>query len=375
MIRNTRRVLTIVFLTASAAAVGLVLWRARLWQSRYHCIQSLNDMSVMIMEFDATGPSRANTQAPHLSSPQFRRRVILPRRAGDSELVTIVNAVRGLGDERPLEVYAGDSRITDVGIAQFATLPLLSELRLDGSHITGDGLLSLQNVRSLIVLNLWGIRLGRDASWAIGRLSSLEDLELGSSTVEGGDLLNLRELGELKRLGLSRTKITGDGFEVLASLERLVEIDVSDTLLSDESLRYFATAQNLRIVNLANTGISDRGIAHLAECSQLEVLDLSRNDGRLSNRALATVGMLASLKKLDIEGDEIDDGGAYSLGQLRELEELSIFGTNITDHGLAHLETLSHLRILNLWYMDLVTDRAVARLRMALPAATIQVVR
>ena len=89
---------------------------------------------------------------------------------------------------------------------------------------------------------------------------------------------------------------------------------------------------------------------------------IGRNESpRISDRGMAEVGKIQSLRSLYVEGDEISDDGLASIEHLVNLERLMIQGNRLTDQGMEHLTRLP--RLAYLIPPDQITDAAIVHLQ------------
>lgn len=92
--------------------------------------------------------------------------------------------------------------------------------------------------------------------------------------------------------------------------------------------------------------MTDLQIGWLEDLKDLHVLWL--NNTKITDKALLSVGALASLHRLHLECTGVTDKGLVHLGDLVNLVELRLEGTQVTDAGLSHLRGLPKLDWLEL---------------------------
>lgn len=202
-----------------------------------------------------------------------------------------------------------DTKITDEGLEQLRNLPKLSDLRLQGCPILGEGLsnftslttltfnrtgVNSQTVRRLSRLPLVSLSIYEAAvddmafdgvefpqlkflvvqktrvTGKTMRLPSLEVLLASDSHVDDAGLAELAGSKRLASLDLSRTRITSDCAIALAALPNLHSVELAETAFSDAGLtlleRHLRTDQNRRFgINLSGTRITDAGLPDLAQ--------------------------------------------------------------------------------------------------------------
>jgi Leucine-rich repeat (LRR) protein len=160
-------------------------------------------------------------------------------------------------------------------------------------------------------------------------------------------------------------------FDQLAKMSSLAELDFSHTNISDANLKRLSTFVQLKRLFLSNcTSISDEGIEHIKTMPRLTELRLHSTD--ITDGAIESLVELPSLTILVLNGTDVTDAGIARLGKKSSLTELHLYYTKITDEGLTHLAQLENLKHLNLGVCELLTKRAVKRLRKQLPQCKIE---
>ena len=107
----------------------------------------------------------------------------------------------------------GCEKVTDRGLAHFASLSNLEELHLAETSVTGDGFDALCNLDRLKVLMLDGAPVTDDNLAKLPPLENLEELWLAETAITDESIPHLKRLAGLKVLDLSLTEITPEGFE------------------------------------------------------------------------------------------------------------------------------------------------------------------
>jgi hypothetical protein len=225
--------------------------------------------------------------------------------------------IEGLGRHTGIEeVWLGGTRVTDIGLAQLASLKKIEKLSLSGcEHITGAGLRHLQG------------------------------------------------LNKLKFLGLSRcVHVTDVGLRHLKGLTALSHLWLDGCDLSDAGLAELQGLSDLRTLTLTGRHISDEGLAHLSRLTKLQ--DLRLFDADVTDKGLAHLSGLTSLEKIELQGcTQITGAGLQSLAGLQNVKSLDFSGcVQFAAAALEHLEAFP-----NLWMLDLndcpkITDAATVHL-------------
>ena len=196
------------------------------------------------------------------------------------------------------------------------------------------------------------------------RLDTISALDLsGSKALTDQGVHHLGRLPSLEHLDLSGTGITDAGLGVLAQLTRLRTISLAWTRVTDAGVRSLASCHGLEDVNLAETGAGDASLRTLAGKAKLSRLAITLSDAGLPLlRELpvfkAWQGGEADLRLLDPRSlpNQLTLRGSFTdrgLQHLRDLEGLFALDIDdrrldITAAGLPPLVDLPHLGALSL---------------------------
>ena len=126
----------------------------------------------------------------------------------------------------------------------------------------------------------------------------------------------------------------------------LYSLCVAHMPADDRCMPYVGHLAGLRTLNLANTDITSEGMKHIAKLQSLERLTLPRG---ITDKGLASVARLGSLRGLYFKDNQVTDAGLVHLEKLRSLEEMEFGSKYVSAAGLAHLVTLPRLEYLSLW--------------------------
>ena len=113
----------------------------------------------------------------------------------------------------------------------------------------------------------------------------------------------------------------------------------------NDCMSHIAHLTGLNELDLYGTRIATTGLEHLTELESLETLTLP---GYVTDRNLALVGQMTSLKALHLVESRVTDEGMAHLSALTSLEELSLAGKRMNGSGFVHLERLPCLHYLML---------------------------
>ncbi|MHC4200659.1 MAG: hypothetical protein ACYSU0_11760, partial [Planctomycetota bacterium] len=283
-----------------------------------------------------------------------------------SNYVLLLRLLDELRERKIPGLFLRRARLTDEGLAAFKDLPDLAMLWLrHKSGLTAKGLAHLAHLPNLRFMDLYGLDADEEALAQIGRIRSLEELELGSwKKLTDAGLAKLRNLANLRRLELgSCRKLTGVGFRHLRHLPRLSRLALGYTGLTDEGLAEVCRLPALTHLDInGNGGVKARGLASLGKATKLRELDLSYIS--ISDESLEPLSGLPSLSGLRLRrSTRLTDAGLAHLAKLKNLTELDFYGcTGITDRGMAHLRSLGKLTKLDITKSQ-VTDKGVEHIR------------
>ena len=296
--------------------------------------------------------------------------------------------------------FLDNIRFRDSGLIAISGLDNLRELSLRQAEIKGPGLKPFQLLESLDITlcpvkdegfaavgAMKGLRRLRAAntlitSASLERLSglgNLEDLDLSGTEVDDEGVAQLGSLAKLRRLDLSSTNITDLALEAIAALPALEDLNLYRTKVTNAGLVRLKGSAKLRDVDVRYTRVTAAGVADLGSGGRVRVAFSAPPTGRpvpvpgkdvaewirklggtisvdgstislrgtaVNDQSLAALGALGGVvRKLDLSGTGIGDGGVGALAKLTGLEELDLAATTITDRGLASLKALRLRRL------------------------------
>jgi Leucine-rich repeat (LRR) protein len=270
-----------------------------------------------------------------------------------------------------------DTRVDDV--RSLAGCRALRELKLARSPVTYMGIIGLERIATLEVLNLTYCRHITSVA-SLRHCTALRELILnGTSVTDAGiaglecivtlaklSLVNcdfitsvssLRHSPSLRELNISHNKVAAgtEGLDEIGTLQCLKAR--GPTQLDVPTLR---RCRSLREVDLIGSAVSDAVLAALADMSTLETLKLS------FCREVRDVSALArsvSLRELDLGASAVRDTGISGLERIPSLTLLSLYSCrSITD--VTNLFRSKSLRRLVLWKSS-VTDAGSVGLELA----------
>jgi len=286
---------------------------------------------------------------------------------------------------RSLEYLEAPPRMTDRGLAHVAKLPALKGLSVGasgGSPVTDAGLRHLSKLTSLEELYLRGEGMSDAGLAHIAGLPRLGYLALYSSRFTDRGMAHVKKIPSLRILSFHEgvCHITDAGLAHIGEMPKieLLLLDVTGPV-TDEGIRHLAKMPSLRKLGIKSPLISDRGLEYLGQIKTLESLTLPQDQHGITDAGLIHLGQLPNLRSLGISRIHFNDPamnteyytdrGLQALANCRRLESLSIGSPGITDAGMDHVAKLTHLKKLNLFGCDNVTEAGLAKLK-TLPSLT-----
>lgn len=267
-----------------------------------------------------------------------------------------------LGRLGGLKTLAVSAPLTDTGLAHVRGLTSLKRLLLEGTRITGAGLMSLNDLSGLEIFTLENSPIA-DADLApLRSLTTLKRLRLTCPRLTDVGMIHLRGLVNLDSLDLSSTQVTSAGLAQFSEMTRLKRLFLGGTRV--ESLQPLGRLTGLTTLSLTRTPVSDEGLAPAAAYQQLKWLDL--HGSAVTGSGLRHLAGLTRLNILNISDTRISDADALGLSGLTSVTELDLSGTEITDAALAHLSGLPSLNRVDL-RRTRVTALGIEALRRARP--------
>ncbi|XP_058076058.1 receptor-like protein EIX1 isoform X2 [Magnolia sinica] len=209
----------------------------------------------------------------------------------------------------------------------------------------------LKNLKNLF---LKGCMLGPIPA-SLGRLSSLQSLDLSWNQLNGSIPAALGGLSSLQSLDLSRNQLNGNIPAALGGLSSLQSIDLSRIQLNGNIPAALGRLSSLQSLDFSGNQLIGSIPAALGGLSSLQFFDLSGN--QLNGSIPPAVGGLSSLQFLDLNGNQLNENIPTTLGQLSTLSLLDLSNNSLTGNvSETHFEYLKKLDYLDLSFNCLVFD-------------------
>jgi hypothetical protein len=175
----------------------------------------------------------------------------------------------------------------------------------------------------------------------IGKLNSLEHLNLDRTPFEPSDFSWVIELSNLRALLLSGTGANGTCIPFLAGLHRLEDLHLADCKINDQDAQAIWRFVGLKAVNLGKCPITDRALDGVG-CSSV-LVSLSAPDTAISDEGVEILVAEAlrtgqKLSFLTLRACRITDKALVRLASLRSLTFIDLYSTEVTPEGASFLK-------------------------------------
>lgn len=207
--------------------------------------------------------------------------------------------------------------LTDAQVKQLAPLTELRTLRAGGAELTNTGARALRKFPHLRELALSCSYVDPPGFRAIAENTGIEVLEL--TGIEDDDLDALRGLSRVRDLRLYSCNITGVGIE---NFPLLTELRLQDSDADDTGMACLAAQPRLQFLDVTRTQITGETLKHLRGAKWLEYLYASYT--AIRDEHLSALHSLKHLHTIDLSGTQVTKKG---LARLREaLPKATVYG-------------------------------------------------
>ena len=324
-----------------------------------------------LRELDLYGLPLTDDGIKHLAGLKDLRKLnLLGAQLTDSSLETI-SAMPHLVE---LNLYR--SQITNAALARLAVLPNLEFLDVRYTKVTPAGVRQLMASHPRLRVNY--LDSGEGPTRNIPPLNPSSPALVSDWVKSLGGSIRI-ENGRVKEINLRRAQINDLALEPLGKLDTLEKLDLSATAITDQTVEVLLRLKNLGELNLRQTAISDNGLARLAELNRLQKLDISNTNitgrglenwkGRglreldasncpLENRHAPYLAQIDKLTNIHLAYTDLTDPAMESIAKLGALESLDLAGDDIGDPGIKQVAKITGLRTLLLNYAKFSADGA-----------------
>jgi len=165
------------------------------------------------------------------------------------------------------------------------------------------------------------------------------------------------------------TRISADGFDQLRSLDNLLLVSAQWTSTTDKALAKIEGIVSLKLLRLNWSLVTNDGLLHIERLPELAMLYLTGT--AVSDEVASHIKALKSLKALQLSHTGITDSGLASLEGFADLTHLGLDGTVITDKSIPVVTSFNSLKYLNISDSNM-TKAGISRLRKALPDCRVE---
>ena len=237
-------------------------------------------------------------------------------------------------------------RVTDDWLKQLAGQDLLRKLELSGTAVTSSGLVHLEDLKNLEILNVCLTAVDDRGFEHLAGLTRMRRMVVCSSKITGSGFRHLRAMTRIESINLHSSPASDAGLQAIGQLTNLRRLEIVHTKVTDAGLKHLAGLTQLRQLHIASHDTTEAGLAFLAQLKELEQLDVYERTA--SNQTLEQIGKLPRLRLLMLINGRFDDDGVNHLRGLANLEELTLSSQGVTDAAVEHLAGLKNLRKLDL---------------------------
>ncbi|MDM4014008.1 leucine-rich repeat domain-containing protein [Roseiconus lacunae] len=271
-------------------------------------------------------------------------------------------------------VLLSGSNADDATMAEIGKITTLENLDLRGCAISDAGLSALSKLPRLKAIKLsrrdGQTKVTAEGASALGQIKSLKVIALDFLPIGDAGVRSLSELPELRELYLAGTSLTDQSAETLAGFDQLTKLRLASNDLSGETIRQLVSVQGIAELDISDCPkIDSASITELAGFSELAKLNLYATG--VGEGDWESLAKLNKLQWLNVDKTDVNDAALDGIGKLESLTFLHLGSTKITDAGMPRLANLKHLRKL-IVTRTAVTQAGVDGLQDSLPTTEIQ---
>ncbi|XP_065870565.1 probable LRR receptor-like serine/threonine-protein kinase IRK [Euphorbia lathyris] len=226
-------------------------------------------------------------------------------------------------------------------------LTLLNFLSLSNNLLIGEIPNWISKMERLETLDLSGNRLSGEAPDSIGDFQSLKVLNLSGNTLSGSLPESMANCGTLVSVDFSRNSMTGELpswiFDSGLGFLKLQSLDLSENRFSG---RVLGVLRSLKFLNLSGNSLAGSIPVNIGELKELEVLDLSYN--RFNGSIPPAIGRAFSLTELRLEKNFLSGQIPFSVQNCSSLTTLILSRNDLTGPIPAAIAKITSLKDVDL---------------------------
>lgn len=257
------------------------------------------------------------------------------------------------------------TKISDNGLRTLKYFEFLNTLNIDDTAVTNDGMKYIPALKRLQIFSASMMNIGdKGISYLAGM--PLRELSLLKTAVSDKGLKSLENMRSLMVLNLQESpNVKSDGIKYLRNLPMLRELNLESTNIDDAALADIANIRSLETLHIGGTKVTTGGVKKLQGMPALNHLRINATE--FSADWIPTFATLPKLRKMSLAWTRLNDANiAEFVAKLPEMENLDLEGTKLSDAGIMHLRKLKHLYWLNLKQSS-ATQAGIEKLRKAMP--------
>ena len=268
-----------------------------------------------------------------------------PTDSGDREvLVALYNATDG-PNWRRRNNWLSDLPLSDWEGVTTNAAGRVTSLDLYINDLDGNIPASLGRLASLERLELENNDLSGSIPSEIGNLSHLQLLSLGTNDLTGSIPASLGNLTNLKWMYLYGNDLSGGIPSSIGRLSNLQRLALSDNDLDGGIPSSLGDLTELNWLSFQDNSLTGGIPSSIGDMAGLEELNLSRND--LTGGVPSSLGDLSALKILNLANNDLDGGLPSTLGNLSKLETLLLRNNSGLTGPLPRSLMNTNLKVLN----------------------------
>jgi len=266
------------------------------------------------------------------------------RMTGPSVTDEYVEAISGLTKLKSVDIE--NSNITDKSLEILKTLPEIETLSLRRNvEFTDQAIALFAEFPNLKTLNILYNGFSPASLFGLGKLTSVQSLDLRALQVGDDTLLFIAKLENLEEIHIRSTLVTNAGIAFLKRCKNLKIVELQDTEISRGCTEHFKEMGNLRSLRIFRAKeFGAEAILELGVLTNLETLELRGMN--CSNEALKALKSLTALKTLELsELTDVDEETVIDvLKTFPKLENIRMFAMPVGDATAAYLATVPTLK-------------------------------
>jgi len=232
--------------------------------------------------------------------------------------------------------------------------------------VSDDDLANLENARGLTRISISSDQLTDAVFTHIGKLKNLNRISIGPHKkrhaplkINGNGLKELSDLRKLTRLALVNCPIDDVALTNLKGLE-LKWLELRGAAITDRGIATISDVTTLKELLIVDTMITDDALSYLPKLRHLSRFTVVGGP-RIKGSGLRQIMGMKELRFLCLEDCPIDDGAMRYLKGMR-LEIIELGNSRITDRGIEEIKEMTSLEMLGVEHCH-ISDAAMRTIK------------